>query len=74
MLGQNDDVLNFGYDVHIDAAILIFSGRCQALSVFNGGQDDSVRGYGAFYAIHTKRQAEAGREFVNQRAFRSVLQ
>jgi hypothetical protein len=45
--------------MHVDATIMIFSGRGQALPIFNRGQDNRVGGDGAFYAIHAKRQAEA---------------
>ncbi len=37
MFGQNDDVLNFSNDMHIDAAIDILARGGLALIVFNGG-------------------------------------
>lgn len=73
MLGQNDDVLNFGYDVHIDAAILIFRvdvRHCPSLMVVRTIALEEM----ALSTLSIPSAAEAGREFVNQRAFRSVLQ
>lgn len=67
-------MLNLRDDVHINAAILVFTCRCQTLSVFNGRQDNGVRGDRAFDAIHTERQTEAGGKLINQCAFRPVLQ
>jgi hypothetical protein len=58
MLSKNDDVLHFRHDVHIDAAIVIFTGGRQALPVFYGRQYNGIRRDGAFDAVHAERHAK----------------
>ena len=74
MFGENDDVLNLSDHMHINAAILVFSRGGQALPIFNSGQNDSIGGDSAFDAVHPQCQPKSGREFINQRALRAVLQ
>ena len=42
MLSKNDNMLDLSYNVHIDAAVVVFAGGGQALTVFYGGQHDSI--------------------------------
>ena len=42
MFSKDDDVLHFGHDVHVNAAVMVFAGGGQALTVFDRGQHDGV--------------------------------
>ena len=42
VFSKDHDVLHFRHDVHVNAAVMIFTGGGQALSVFNGGQHNGI--------------------------------
>ena len=42
MFCKDDNVLHFGHDVHVDAAIMVFARGGQALTVLDCGQHNGV--------------------------------
>ncbi|SAC96629.1 Uncharacterised protein [Enterobacter cloacae] len=42
MFSKDHNVLHFRHDVHVNAAVMIFTSGGEALSVFNGGQYNGI--------------------------------
>ncbi|KFZ99383.1 hypothetical protein DP20_3266 [Shigella flexneri] len=59
MLRKNHNVLDFSHHMHINAAIVIFTCRCQALPIFNSCQHYGVRRDRTFDAVHSQRPTQS---------------